>query len=280
MIATARPLQRSDGELRLEFRRRGPTSTLGALYQGGCLKARLPRGRGRSPEAVCINTSGGLTDGDSLNTTVSCLEGAAAVVSGQAAERIYRSRGDAARIHTTLSVDAGATLAWLPQEMILFDGGRVRRRLEIHLSASARLLAVEASILGRTAMGETVTSGELDERWSVDIDGQPAFIDAFRLDGNDLAALRNRPAILGGALAFGTVVFTGTAAANIRDLVRDTSGHADMADVEFGTSLIEPVLVTRITATSGIQLKAALTRVVGVIVERLDDLHLPKVWTL
>lgn len=277
MSATARPLQRSDGELRLEFRRRGPESVLGGLYQAGCLQARLPRGRGRAPEAVCINTSGGLTDGDSLRTTVTCRQGAAAVVSGQAAERIYRSRGESARIETTLTLQAESVLAWLPQEMIVFDGGRVARRLHVRMSPSARLLAVEASILGRTAMGETVTTGSLDERWHVDIDGEPAFIDALRLDAANLDSFRKRPAVLRGALAFATVLFAGSDATGIRDAVREMDG---VEDVDIGTSLLESLLVTRIAAQSGLGLRTALIRIVSIISAHYDDLHLPKVWTL
>ncbi len=277
MSATAEPLQRSDGELRLEFRRRGPVSVLGKLYQDGCLKARLPRGQGRSPEAVCINTSGGLTDGDSLRTTVSCREGAAAVVSGQAAERIYRSRGEAARIETTLLLESGATLAWLPQEMILFDGGRVHRHLDVRMAGRAKLLAVEASILGRTAMGEIVRTGELAEYWRVDVEGEPVFIDALRLADTDLDRLRQRPAVLAGALAFATVIYAGSNAARIRDALRALDHDAD---VESGTSLIEPIVVTRIAARSGICLRGALVQIVSVIAVHEDALHLPKVWTL
>ena len=241
------------------------------------MKARLPRGRGRAPEAVCINTSGGLTDGDSLSTTVTCREGAAAIVSGQAAERIYRSRGEAARIETTLTLESDSTLAWLPQEMIVFDGGRVERRLKVHMSPSARLLAVEASILGRTAMGETVTTGSVDERWRIDIDGEPVFIDALRLDGADLNAFRKRPAILRGALAFATVIFAGSEAAGIRDALREMNG---IADVDIGTSLLEPLVVTRIAAQSGLGMRTALIRIVSIIAGHYDELHLPKVWTL
>lgn len=275
--ATARALQRSEGELRLEFRRRGPASVLGGLYQSGCLKARLPRGRGTAPEAVCINTSGGLTDGDRLCTTVTCHTGAAAIVSGQAAERIYRSRGDKARIESTLVLEAESMLAWLPQEMIVFDGGRVSRQLDVRMSASAHLLAVEASILGRTAMGEVVVSGSLDERWHVDIDGEPVYIDALCLEGDDLASFRQRDAILRGALAFATVLFAGNDAARIRDAV---GRMGSIVDVEIGTSLIGPVLVTRMAAASGLGLRTALIRIISTISGQYDDLHLPKVWTL
>ncbi len=277
MSATARPLQRSEGELRLEFRRRGPVSALAGLYQSGCLKARLPRGRGLAPEAVCINTSGGLTDGDVLSTSVTCQKAAAAVVSGQAAERIYRSRGGAAHLETTLTLEADAMLAWLPQEMIVFEGGRVSRRLTARMPSTAHLLAVEASILGRTAMGETVTTGLVDERWHIEMDGAPVFIDALRLDDADLASMRRRPAVLRGALAFATVLYAGPDAESIRDTLRDID---PVADVDVGTSLLDAVVVTRLAATTGLGLRTAVTRIVNAVSEHYDELHLPKVWTL
>ena len=259
------------------LRRRGHVSVLGGMYQSGCLKARLPRSHGDAPEAVCINTSGGLTDGDRLSTTITCHDHAVAVVSGQAAERIYRSRGDIARIETRLALASGAALAWLPQEMIVFDGGRVSRRLHVSMSSSARLLAVEASILGRTAMGETVTTGCLDERWHIDIDGRPVFIDAFGLEGDDLLQICRRPAVLGSALAFATIVFVGKDATDVRDAIRAMDA---ITDVEIGASLLDTVVVTRIAAQSGSSLRSAVTCIVEFIARHYDDLFLPKVWTL
>ena len=47
---------------------------------------------------------------------------------GVAAERIYRSRREAASLSSRLVVEDGAQACWLPQETIVFEGGRLSRR--------------------------------------------------------------------------------------------------------------------------------------------------------
>ena len=66
---------------------------------------RFPRHDGAHLEAVALNTAGGLTDGAELVTSVEWRKHTRAVVTSQAAERIYRSRDGNARIETTLTVD-------------------------------------------------------------------------------------------------------------------------------------------------------------------------------
>ena len=57
-----------------------------------------------------------------------------------------------------LAVGARASLAWLPQETILFDRARLERTIEVDLAEDARLLLAEAIVFGRSGMGEAVTT--------------------------------------------------------------------------------------------------------------------------
>jgi urease accessory protein len=56
-------------------------------------------------------------------------------------------------------VGAGGRCEWLGQEAILFQGTRLRRRLEPIVDGDGALLAVETLVLGRGAMGEAFTQG-------------------------------------------------------------------------------------------------------------------------
>jgi hypothetical protein len=92
-------------------------------------KARLPRRPIDAPaEVILINTAGGLTGGDRLDWTFD-VDGTNLIATTQAAEKIYRSLGNDAEIHSRLTGSSGARLYWLPQEAILFDGARLRRTL-------------------------------------------------------------------------------------------------------------------------------------------------------
>ena len=166
-------LQRAEGRARIAFRRKDGRTRLERLFQEGCAKLRLPTPLGDAPpEAVVINTAGGLTGGDRFAVEVELGEGAAATVTTQACERIYRSTGEPAEVTSRLRVAAGGRLAWLPQETILFDGGRLSRGLEVDLAGDAELLCVESILLGRAAMGERVIQGLLHDRWRIRREGR------------------------------------------------------------------------------------------------------------
>ena len=138
-------LQRARDCGRIAVRAEGGVTRLARLYQEGCGKIRLPRdARAEGLEAVLINSSGGLTGGDQMSWQAEVGAGARLTLSTQACERIYRARDGVAGQRATLTVGAGASLHWLPQETILFDGGALSRRLDADLHAGGRLLAVEA----------------------------------------------------------------------------------------------------------------------------------------
>ena len=93
---------RSIGALRLGI---GAASRMQDFYQQGALKALFPRSplQDRALEATLINTSGGITGGDILNTSVTLSHTAKLTLSTQACERIYRaSDGVPAQVITQL----------------------------------------------------------------------------------------------------------------------------------------------------------------------------------
>lgn len=272
MNATGR-LQRTTGLGKVGFAKNpaGQTS-LGTLHQAGAAKIRLPAVYGSDhAEAVLINTAGGLTDGDRLETDVTVEPGADAVVTSQACERIYRAAGnDVARIDNRLSVADGAKLAWLPQETILFDGGRVVRSLTVDLSARAEFLGVESLILGRESMGETVRSGMVRDHWRIRQAGRLVFADGFALDG-DLEKTVAQPALLAGNRYLSTIICCRDELHELLDPVRQALAEAGAA------SLLGGKIIARIACSSGQQLREVLGRVLHIL---MDGRPLPRVWNV
>jgi urease accessory protein len=223
-------LERSFGRVELAFKRRGPVTTLAHLHQAGCGKARLPRPvEANHAEAVLINLAGGLTGGDRLDWQVTWQAGAAATVSGQAAEKIYRARGmTTAVIETRLTVETDALALWLPQETILFDRARLARRNRFAVARGGRLLAVEATIMGRRAMGETVASGLFDESFEVRYADRLVLADRQRFRGR-IADLLAHPAVAGGATVLASLLYVGDGAAARLTAIRDALGEAPAA---------------------------------------------------
>ena len=175
------------------------------VYEDGPLRVRFPNAGDGALEAVLVNTAGGIAGGDRHDLAVSVENGGALTVTTAAAEKIYRSLGPAAEITAQLSVAAGARLSWLPQETIMFDQARLKRRIDVELAADASLLMAEAVVFGRSAMGEAVAQGAFSDRWRVRRGDRLVFAETVRLDGaiaDKLAA----PAVANGGVAIATVL--------------------------------------------------------------------------
>ena len=270
-------LERSTGRVALAFKRRGPVTTLAHLHQAGCGKARLPRpATAGHAEAVLINLAGGLTGGDRLDWRVTWHEGAAATVSGQAAEKIYRARGaSTALIETELEVEPEATAFWLPQETILFDRARLRRKNRFRVARGGRLLAVEATIMGRHAMGETVRTGLLDESVEVHHACRLLLAERQRYRGR-IADLLAHPAVGRGAVALVSLLYVGDGAATRLGAVREALGESPAA----ATAPDPDLLLARWLAPSASGLRGHLVAALFALSSALGlPWQLPRVWS-
>ncbi|CAN0572015.1 unnamed protein product, partial [Laminaria digitata] len=198
------PLQRTTGDGQIEAKLAGSDTRLARLFQEGAAKIRLPRNSGGGLEAVLINTAGGLTGGDHLMWRASAGAGSHLTVTTQACEKLYRSSGGEAEINIRMDVAPGAHIAWLPQETIVYDGSRTRRRLDAEIADDASLLVVEAIVFGRTAKGEVVKRALFRDRWRIYQAGRLVHGEDMLLDG-DIDALLARPAVAGGLHTVATV---------------------------------------------------------------------------
>ncbi len=268
------PLQRSRGRLRVCIMRRGPESVLADLYQEGCLKARFPRTPPGAPvSVVLLNSAGGVVPGDRLDQVLTLEAGTEASVVSAGAERFYRGlRGDApAQVRTTITLGAGATLEWLPQESILFDATALDRTLAIDMEEDARLLAVEALLFGRAAMGEALHRIQVVDRLRIRRGGRLVWQDAVRLSG-DAAALMQHPATGGGAAAVAGIVFTAPEATARLDALRKAMAGAGY---DAGVTCRDGVLFARVVARDGAVLRERIAAALAVLRNEPD---LPRNW--
>jgi urease accessory protein len=263
--AAPRP-QRAVGEGRVRIRHDG-RSRLERLYQLGSAKVRFCREQDDAVEAVLINTAGGLTGGDRFSWRVDVGAGARCRVVTQACEKAYRSTGEAAQMKVGLTVAAGASLEWLPQETILFEGAHLSRSFDIRVEPGGRMLAVEAVILGREAMGETAIRARLHDRWRVQWGERLILADNLRLD--DPNSIAGRPALLQDAKAFASVLLVSDDAEARLDAVRQALGPAG------GASAFDGRLFCRILAPDGLSLRRSLVAVISVL---RDGQSPPRLW--
>lgn len=275
----ASAMQRSNGAGALAVKLSAGRTRIGRLRQSGNAKIRVPRTYGEALEAVLINTAGGVTGGDTLDWTLLAGPRTEAIVTTQACERIYKSTGEAALQNTAIRVDDDATLFWLPQETILFDGGRFRRTLEVELAANSRFFGLETLVFGREAMGETVASGFFHDRWRIRRGGSLVHADDLRfdiaspLDPADRAKLaENRVAATFVAVLPEDAEGLDLTVKKARTLLQDTdAGVSRIGDGENGK------IVLRLAAPSSHALRKRLLPVLALF---LDGRALPKVWNL
>jgi len=247
-----------NGTLELTFDKPAAGVTrIARLHQAAPLRALFPETcRMDLPVAALTATCGGFTGGDHMTTRIDIGPRAAAMAVAQAAEKLYRSADGETRIDIHLRVEAGGWLEWLPQETILFDGARMRRRTTIDLTGSAALLAGEILVFGRAAHGERLTQGLVHDAWAVSRDGALCWADRFHMADTMLAEALDHPAALQGIGAAAMLVHAGPGAAERLAMLRGMS-EADRPGLRHAATVVHDVLVARWLASDALQLRPA-----------------------
>jgi len=272
-----RILQRAEGACRIVVGGSSRGTCIMDVFQKSPMRVVFPNtGDDRSREAVLLNTSGGIAGADRLQSEVTALGTASLAVTTQAAEKIHRAIDAPAEIKTTLKLCDSAKLAWLPQETIVFNEARVRRRTEIDISPGSELLALEWFVLGRTARGESMLAGSITDTWLVRKNGRLIWGDTLRLTDVVLPHLPHK-ALLSDSKAIATLLCFGEALEARQQLIRDLSGSLDC---QCGATLVGGLLVARFAARSSFELKTALRHLLEEFRKQMGPgpFRVPKMW--
>jgi len=268
-VARTFAANRAVGGIALAVRPSGGVTRRSRVREDGALRVRCPGPASGELEAVIVNTAGGVAGGDRFTLDVTVEPRARLVVTTAAAEKVYRTLAPEATIDVKLNVAAQASLAWLPQETILFDRARLKRTIDIDLAEDARLVLAEAIVFGRAGMGETVDDSFLLDRWRLRRGGRLIHAEAMRLDGA-VATRLARPAVAKGGIAVATVLVVpgdeGTAA-GVRAL-------GDRLRGEVGVSAWNGLAVVRFCAADGEALRHDLVAVLAAV----RGATLPRLW--
>jgi len=239
------------GVAEIGFALKGGATRLNHLYERNPLRVLFPGGD--LPTAAIVTTSGGLVAGDRIDVRVSIEPGAAAHVTGSAAEKIYRSTGATTVIDQRLDVGDGARLEVLPPETILFDRARLRRATAVELGGEARFLGGGIIVFGRRARGEVFTHGLLRDVWEVRRGGRLVWGDALHVEG-DVASVMEDPACFDGAAACATLILAAPEAAGLGEAAREVQGRSG---VRAGVTFVNGLLVARWLGADAMVLRRA-----------------------
>ena len=259
---------------------RSGRTRLAHLHQQAPLRALFPLCTGMGlPIAVTTSTSGGFAGGDRMDIALSVGAAAAAIGTAQAAEKFYRSTGADTEMAIRLAIEASGWLEWLPQESILFNGARLKRRVDIDMAAEAEILAGDLLVFGRRARGERVSHGLIHDQWRVRIGGALAWADSLFGEGDDLAGALRHPAAFGNAGASALLVHAGPHAAGRLTQVRDLLA-ASNAPVRCAATCVNGVLLVRWLAEDSIDIRPSFARVWTALRAKARNLSpaLPTFW--
>jgi urease accessory protein len=214
--------------LELGFRSIGERTVLAHRRHVGPLMVQRPfYPEGGICHVYLLHPPGGVVGGDSLALQVQVDAGSHALITTPAATKFYRAGPHPpALLRQNLQVNA-ATLEWLPQETIVFDGARARSCTRVDLSGAAQFIGWEIFCLGRPVVQERFRDGELHQDFLLYHNGRPLLLDRLRLSGDSPAHAARWG--LADAQAMGTMLMYPGTGADLAALRAVDTGDARLA---------------------------------------------------
>jgi urease accessory protein len=276
--ASDKDLQRAQGSGRLVVSGSENGARIVDIFERAPIRIVFPRNiHGAVEEAVVVDTAGGIAGGDRLEIAVTALTNASILVTSQAAEKVYRALNEPARITTRLKALEGAKLAWLPQETILFNCGRLSRDTHIECSSGAELLALEWLVLGRAARGEEITGGHITDSWLIKKDDRLIWADSFRITDGTFTHL-HRKALLANCKAVATLVYFGPSLEALLEFLR---GVALSLQCRCAATVVGDLIIVRCAARFSHELRNGLRYLLQLFSRGLGlgPFRVPKMWS-
>ncbi len=207
---------------------------------------------------VLVHPPGGMVGGDALELEVDCAPRADVLMTTPGATKCYRSNGPGVVVTQHLQVRRDAALEWLPQELIVFEGGALDTVTRVDLEPGARFLGWEILCLGRPAADERFAAGSIAQRFQVHRGERPLLMERLQATGG--GGVLHGPWGLHGHAVSGTLVAL-PADASLRDQVR----RCAVDEPGFTASLLDEVLVCRYLGESTARARRCLERAWAII---------------
>ncbi len=199
---------------------------------------------------IIVHPPGGIAGGDGLDIRATVGAQAWAQLTSPGAAKWYRAASPAYQT-LTLTVEAGATLEWLPQETIVYSAAQAELDTTIELQGDARLCYWDIVALGRPASAERFDQGHFQARLNIRRDGQLLWHERQRVQGGD--GLLDSPIGLDGKPVFATLLITGEVDAALLEQCRCLPSQ-----VRGDLSQLPGLLVARCLASEALHARAWL----------------------
>ena len=268
-----------EANLALEYERRAKRTVLARRSHSGPLRVQrdlYPEGEGIC-HTIVVHPPGGIAGGDSLTVSARLGEQSAALLTTPGAGKWYRTQSAAARQSLEFSVAAGASLEWLPQETILFDGAIAQMNTTVRLGEGAAYTGWEILCFGRAASGQKFSSGLLTQQTEIFSGDKRLWSERARVAGDD--PLMDSPVGLRGHSVCATLLAAG------RDFSNETIAAcreiAAGGNALCGVTRLPQLLIARWLGDAGEEARTCFSALWGVlrsVMNRCPAIA-PRIWS-
>ena len=190
--------------------------------------------------AIVVHPPGGVVGGDELTIDVRAGHQANALLATPGAAKWYKANGKVSRQKVRIDAGSNASVEWLPQETIFFDGAQVQLDHAVTLAADASYIGCEILCFGRTASGESFDSGRIEQRTSIRRGGKLLWFEQGNLAAG--SAAMTSPLGLAGKTVCATLIAVGNVVpAAVISALRD----AGNGEVRYGVTQMKSVVIVR-----------------------------------
>ena len=244
----------------------GPLQVQKAFYpetNGGC-------------HVYILHPPGGVVGGDSFDIKIEVDPNAKVLVTTPAAGKFYRSAGDEAYQQQTITVADHGVLEWFPSENIFFPGAKVKLETRVDLSRRSHFIGWDILCLGRPAIGETFSQGQLTQKFEIFQNGRPIRLDRLLVREKD--AILDAKWGLGGKPVVGTF-FCLTPRKDLVDLLRQNIGSPENDDL-FSVTFVDDIILCRYLGNSVEHVKRHFIKAWQLLRLALRDHEavIPRIW--
>jgi urease accessory protein len=163
-VSVAQQRRPNEGALRLVLRRAGQRTVLQECYFQVPLQVLRPvylDDRGTA-YIYLVSPCGGVVGGDVHTMAVVVESGAHVCLTTPSATKLYATHGTPARQRLDITLQAGAVLEYLPEQIIPFAQAAFQQQTTVRLGAGACVLLMEIVAPGRLARGEAFAYRDYD----------------------------------------------------------------------------------------------------------------------
>lgn len=210
-------------------------------------------------QTILVHPPGGIAGGDGLEIRLDLDSRTHVLVTTPGATKWYRSAGRPASQIARARLSGRATLEWLPQESILFNGADASLGMDVELASGAVFVGWEILCFGRAARGERFDHGRVQQLSRVQLDGRLVWHERGDIAGG--GRLLESPVGLAGCTVVGMLLVAGaTVPLEVCDRAR-AAGQQRAPGDRVGMSVVGSVTVARYLGDSSERGRDALSAV-------------------